>query len=150
MTVHLAVSQLRRDQMIRRFKECGIPIDVVGIEDISKVAGSVTQSVRKSIFKTADGIRWGRQVGCLYTRERRIALKSKSGVTTTAVSLKDYRIHDKFPSANVWMRRGCVSQGVSKPHNQIRCQPTGTHWNRPTQYFHWSHQCDSRVDHVYT
>jgi hypothetical protein len=39
MTVNLAVSQLRRDQMIRRFKECGIPIDVVGIEDISKVAG---------------------------------------------------------------------------------------------------------------
>jgi hypothetical protein len=33
--------------------------------------------------------------------ERRIALKSKSGVTTTAVSLKDYRIHDKIPSATV-------------------------------------------------
>jgi hypothetical protein len=37
------------DQMIRRFKECGIPIDVVGIEDISKVAG-LSRKVPEALF----------------------------------------------------------------------------------------------------
>jgi hypothetical protein len=113
MTVNFGRITVETDQMIRRFKECDIPIDVVGIENISKVAGSVIRSVRKSIFKTmtvSGG--GGKSVAFAPVVDVASLLKSKTGVTTTAVSLKDYRIHDKVPSANSWMRREAVSVKV--------------------------------------
>jgi Mg-chelatase subunit ChlD len=144
MTVHFGRITVETDQMIRRFKECGIPIDVVGIEDISKVAGSVTRSVRTSIFKTmtvSGGA--GKSVAFAPVVDVESLLKSKSGVTTTAVSLKDYRIHDKIPSANGWMRREAVSVKVYRNHT-IKSVANYRHLLESAySIFSWSHQCDS-------
>jgi hypothetical protein len=113
MTVNFGRITVETDQMIRRFKECGIPIEVVGIEDISKVAGSVARSVRKSIFNTmtvSGG--GGKSVAFAPVADVESLLRSKSGMSTSAVSLKDYRIHAQVPTANDWMKRKAVSVKV--------------------------------------
>lgn len=61
MTVNFGRITSYTDLMILNFQECGIPIDAVGIEDVSK---AVTKSVRKSVFKTVTVTHGGGLCAC--------------------------------------------------------------------------------------
>jgi hypothetical protein len=95
------------DSMIKRFQsQYGIVIDQVGIEKASKLAKTVTASVRKSIFKT---ITTKGKTGALVAFEPISSIDGlfKTGCTPsrTSACLKDYTISHKLPRSIDWKKQ---------------------------------------------
>ena len=111
MTVNFGRATQRTDMMIRRLEECGISLDVVNLDDAAKVAGTVTKTVRKSIFKTMTCTGGGKKTLPFGpSADAESLVKGRPKGMSTGVSLKSYRIHPVLSSKDEWA--SCTAASV--------------------------------------
>lgn len=111
MTVHFGRIHHGTDSMIRRFKQLGISLEVVGLHDISKLTASVTTGVRRSIFKTMTVSGGGASKAFSFAPVddiESLLRGTRHSRTGTSVSLKDYCVLPRLPSADEWKRQSAV------------------------------------------
>jgi hypothetical protein len=89
------------DKMVQRFREHGIFMEQVGIEDASKLTKTVTASVRRSIFKTVTAAmgKHGASVSFAPSATVDDLLKRDFSRMASDASLKEYN-HTKSPRSN--------------------------------------------------
>jgi hypothetical protein len=105
MTITFGRITEQTDYMIECFREYGIPVDQVGIEEASALTETVTASVRKSIFKTSSATGAGKSglsvaFAPIVSIDKLLGTGHKS--TKSLASLKDYTISPKLPSSIDW------------------------------------------------
>lgn len=111
MTVYFGRITKHTDSMLRRFEELGTPLEVISMADVSKLTASVTKGVRKSIFKTMT-VTGGGSRSFAFTSLDDTASLLKGRLKSTSVSLKDYCILPRLPSALEWTKRESLSVKV--------------------------------------
>eukprot|EP00956_Cyclotella_meneghiniana_P035022 scaffold110397_cov72-Cyclotella_meneghiniana.AAC.4 len=93
------------DTMIECFRDYGITLDQVGIEDASKVTKTVTASVRKSIFKTVTAMgKPGASVSFAPLTTVDDLLKKDFHRMSSDASLKEYIITPSHPGSIDWKK----------------------------------------------
>jgi hypothetical protein len=97
MTVYFGRITGCTDSMLRHFEELGMPLEVVSMDDVSKLTACVTKGVRKSIFKTMT-VSGGGTRSLAFTSYDDVASLLKGPRKSTSVSLKDYCISPMLPS----------------------------------------------------
>jgi hypothetical protein len=117
MTVNFGRICSGTDTMIRRFEDAGIPLEVVSLSDVSKLTACVTTGVRKSIFKTMT-VSGGTSKAFSFTPVDDVESLLRGGTgrsaAKTSVSLKEYSILPRRPSAVEWKRQTAVPVKVFK------------------------------------
>lgn len=111
MTVYFGRITACTDSMLHRLEELGTPLEVVRMDDVSKLTACVTKGVRKSIFKTMTVTGGGTRSLAFTSFDDAVSLL-KGPRKSTSVSLKDYCILPRLPSALEWKKQVSVAVKV--------------------------------------